>query len=81
MRKIIEIGEAKDIAQKEFPEYPISSITDIGDKWVFAYDTGNPPIPGSPLVVVVKSSGLVEYMSIPPLENLKLIESGIEIEI
>ena len=77
---MFDIRKAKNIAQREFPDYPIAEITDIGDRWVFDYDTGNPPIPDAPLVTISKDDGELGYMTIPPLENLEILEKGIKVE-
>lgn len=70
---MITIDTAKIIAQNEFPDFPIYSIIDVGDEWAFDYDT---PIPGIPFICVSKSNGSVRRLSVPPLENLDIIENG-----
>lgn len=77
---MIDIVKAKGLAQKEVPDYPIDKAVDIKDRFVFFYDTGEPPIPGAPIVTVNKQNGEIGYMTIPPLENLDIIESGTVIE-
>ena len=70
---MITLDDAKKIAQNEFPDFPIYTITDIGGKWAFDFDT---PIPAIPFVCVDKSSGTASHMPVPPLENLDIIENG-----
>lgn len=78
---MLDIREAKEAAQKEFANYPIADVIDIGESWVFEYDTGIPPIPDTPLVVISKKTGTVGYMTIPPFENLEILEKGTKVEI
>ena len=77
---MIELEKARKIAQKEYPEYPIVETIDIGDRWAFSLDSGDPPVPGIPYIVVGKNDGAVGHLTIPPLENLDILEKGIVIE-
>lgn len=70
---MVTLENAKNIARNQYPNYPIFSITDIGDKWVFNYDT---PVPDIPFVCINKVSGAVSLLTVPPLENLDIIENG-----
>lgn len=70
---MITLEKAKGIAQKQFPDFPVFDIRDIGSKWAFSYDT---PIPGIPFVCISKSNGDINYLTVPPIENLKIIENG-----
>ena len=78
---MINFEKAIDIAQKQFPDYPIFDATDIGKKWAFSFDTGEPAIPGIPYVCINKFTGAVDYLTIPPIENLDIIEKGKKITI
>lgn len=77
---MIDIVKAKELAQKEVPDYQINKAVDIGDRFVFFYDTGEPPIPGAPIVTISKQKGEVGYITIPPIENIDIIEAGKVIE-
>lgn len=74
--------ELKRIAQNEFKDMVIVSCKDIGDSFAFSYETKDGDvIPDVPIVCVDKSDGNVKYMTIPPIENLKKLEKGKEIQI
>ena len=73
---MISITEAKTLAAGAYSELPIAEITDIGDRWAFEFDAGDPPIPGVPIVTVGKETGEVGWLTIPPLENIALLEAG-----
>lgn len=74
--------ELKHIAQNEFKDMVIVSCKDIGDSLAFSYETmDGDVIPGVPIVSVSKSDGTVDYMTIPPIENLEKLEKGKEIQI
>lgn len=70
---MIALETAKDIALKQFPGYSVCEIRDIGDKWAFGYDT---IAPGIPYVCVSKSNGDIDYLTVPPIENLEILEKG-----
>lgn len=70
------IEKAIKIAKEQFPEFDIYDITDIGEKFAFSFDTGDNPVPGIPFVCVSKENGEVSFLTIPPIENIKLIENG-----
>lgn len=67
--------EGKEIAAKEL-EYPILEIWDLGDKWVYVFDSGSPSAPGIPMVSISKDEGKVGYITIPPLENIGILDEG-----
>ena len=73
---MIDFEKAMDIAQKQFPDYPVFDAADIGERWAFSFDTGEPAIPGIPYVCVNKSIAAVDYLPVPPIENLDIIKKG-----
>ena len=77
---MISLKRAKEIAVKEFSEYPIGEIIDIGSRWAFCFDSGDPPVPGIPVVTVSKEDGKTGYLPVPPLENLDILSNGTVIE-
>lgn len=70
---MITLDVAKTIAKKEFPDFDIFSIKDIGDRWAFDFDAS---VPGVPIVCVDKLDGAVSWLTIPPLENLDIVDRG-----
>lgn len=73
---MISLKTGKEIAEKEFSEFPIGRIIDIGEMWAFCFDSGEPPVPGAPIVTVGKEDGEIGYLPVPPIENLDIIENG-----
>ena len=73
---MISLKQGKEIAIKEFSEFPIGEIIDIGEMWAFCYDSGEPPVPGALIVTVSKEDGKIGYLPIPPIKNLDIIENG-----
>ena len=55
------LDKAKKIAQEQFPDYPICSIRDIGEKWAFMFDT---PINTTPVIYVEKANGTIGKLTI-----------------
>ena len=50
---------------------------DIGDAYAFYFDEGD----GSPFIVIAKNDGEKSFLHIPPISNIKLLESGKKIPI
>lgn len=79
---LIDLKKACSIAKKEFKDLELINCIDIGDKYVFSFGVNKDDVPpGLPIVCVQKENGKVSYMTIPPLENLKILENGKEIEV
>lgn len=72
---MISWQEGKEIAKKEI-EYPILEIWDLGDRWVYVFCAGSPAAPGIPMVSISKDEGKVGYITIPPLENIGILDEG-----
>ena len=68
---MISLERAKGLTAKEFSEYPIKEMIDLGNRWAFCYDSGETPVPGVCTVTVKKC-----YLPIPPLENLDVLNNG-----
>lgn len=79
---MIELKAAYEKAHKEFPDYKLMECVDIGDAYAFYFSPSETEItPGVPYVSVNKESGSAEYLTIPPIENLKRIRNGKKIQI
>ena len=73
---MISIQQAIEIAKKVQTEYQAIEVIDLKDKWCVSFDSGDIPIPGIPLIIVDKKSGEPDILTVPPIENLELIESS-----
>ena len=80
---MILFEELKSIAAKEMPDMEIKQCTDIGNDYVFAFGVNGKDdvLPGTPFVRISKDSGKCSFMTIPPIENLELLEKGKEVAI
>lgn len=79
---MIALKEAYTKAHKEFPEYTLTECVDIGDDFAFYFspDDGE-AVPGIPYVAVNKETGSVDFLTIPPFDNLELIQNGKRLDI
>lgn len=79
---MIDHIEAKKIAEKQMPTMRIESCFDIGDRYVFSFtdENGDTP-PGTPFICVDKQSREISELTVPPIQNLDIIEAGTEIEL
>lgn len=78
---MVTLKEAYSTAQKEFPGYKLVECVDIGKAYAFYFSPGKEAVPGIPYIAVSKASGSVDYLTIPPVENLALIQKGKKIKI
>lgn len=79
---MITIKEAKTKAKAEMPELEVVSCVDIGNKYAFSFgiDKDNIP-PGTPIVCVNKENGKITHLTIPPIENIAVLENAKEIDL
>lgn len=79
---MITLGKAVKIARNTQKYLVVSECVDIGDRYAFSFETADGEIPpGTPVVCVAKNNGRVTYMSIPPLENLDILNGGNPVDI
>ena len=71
----------KDIKEKDFPENVKVKAFDLSDRWAFEFYYDEKTLYGGlPRFFVYKENGEIEAFSIPPMENLKLLQTSKEIE-
>lgn len=79
---MIELKKAATLANNTQKHLVVSGCVDIGDRYAFSFETKDGDIlPGTPIVCVAKENGKVSYMSIPPMENLDILNNGITVAI
>ena len=74
---------AKKLRDEEWREFPYIHATELEDRWAFILSVF-PPDSGEgmiqpPMFFIYKKDGSIEWFSIPPIENLDLLNSGKEI--
>ena len=74
---------AKRIRDLDFPSMKYIYITELEDRWIFVLSVFSPEdkeyMTPAPMFFVFEEDGHVEWFSVPPFENLKLLESGKEV--
>ena len=78
---MITIQKARELAKKEMKEYTIIGCVDIGDEYVFSFAFDGELVPGTPMISVAKKDGKTSYFTIPPVENIAILDNGKEIDI
>lgn len=73
---MISIQDAIKIAKEDQSDYPVVEVIDLKSKWGVSFDSGDIPIPDLPVVTVDKDSGRTDVITIPPIENLDVLESA-----
>jgi hypothetical protein len=77
---MITYKEACDITnsirKQNFPGCKHTAVVELADRWVFTLTECGEVMIQPPAFSVFKEDGRVEWFSIPPLENLDLLESG-----
>ena len=83
---MIDIIKAQAIIKKAgcFEVYQIENCIDIGDRFAFVFrlksDKPGFPAPGLPVICVNKTTEELSILTVPPMENLDLLNNGKEIE-
>lgn len=74
----MELKEAKLQVEKEikknFAECDILQIREDKDNYYFEIGIKNEIIIDIPIIIVSKKNGGIDYLTIPPIENLKKLE-------
>jgi hypothetical protein len=78
---MITIQDACKLAQKEMKEFRINECIDIGDKYIFTFVFEDEMPPGTPMISVVKRNGKISYFTIPPIQNINILNAGKKIEL
>ena len=80
-KKMIALKDAYDKAKVVFPDYSLVECIDIGKAFVFYFSDDIEATPGIPYIIVDKNTGNIDYLTIPPIKNLKMIRQGKRIDI
>ncbi|MBE7016633.1 MAG: hypothetical protein E7420_00545 [Ruminococcaceae bacterium] len=68
---------AKEIKAEKFPNFKHGAAAEIKDRWAFIFSADKDTVlTPAPMFYVFKENGRVEWFSVPPMENLELINSG-----
>jgi len=71
---------ANEIREKTCPSYEYTSVFELPDRWAFFLSPcpldGKSAVVAPPSFFISREDGRMEWFSIPPLENLDLLESG-----
>lgn len=76
---MINIHAAYRLA-KQHSSGTIRDCVELKSYWAF-YFSENEATPGLPYLLINKESGDIDYICIPPISNLKLIQSGVKVDI
>lgn len=75
-------NKAMEYLKKEYNDVGLSSIRDLGDKWLFdGADAEQSTVYGKPGIVIDKNSGDQELFYLPNESNFKLLKQSISIEV
>ena len=69
--KPIEFEVALEMAQSWYPQYPIVHAWDLGSRWLFSYNTGDPPLPGIHSCCINKNTSKIEYYFPPKYKGVE----------
>lgn len=71
---------ARGIRDIAFPSMKYIYITELGDRWAFVLSVFSPEdreyMTPAPMFFVFAEDGHVEWFTVPPFENLKMLENG-----
>ena len=75
----MEIREAYKKARNAEPNLDLLEVYECDDKWIFDFgeiDKNGKLLPDTPNITVSKYDGKVGYITIPPIENLKIFKGA-----
>ena len=79
---MITVEDACELAKKEMKKLNIIGCVDIGDRYAFFFGLNKDDIPpGTPIICVSKENGKISYMTIPPIENIDILNGGKDVVI
>ena len=67
---------ANEVREKVSPSFERTMVVELADRWAFMFTVSGQTMIQPPSFFVFKEDGRMEWFSIPPLENLDLLESG-----
>lgn len=73
---MITIREACELVKKEMKGLDIAECVDIGDKYIFSFVFDDEIPPGTPMIGVAKENGEISYFTIPPIQNIDILNNG-----
>ena len=78
---MIDFNQAKEIAQKQYPQFRLDQAYDDGGRFIFSYamKQGDGVPEGIPFIAVSKQDGTVSEIPVPPIENLDFLDAIQEI--
>jgi len=74
----ISLETAQKLASKQMKGLDLFEIRETDTFWYFEYGkmVDNILVPGVPAVSVSKNDGAIDYITVPPLENLDLLNNA-----
>lgn len=82
MRFEMACKKAMEYFKKEYGDIGFCSIKDLGEKWLFdGTDAGKTVVYGKPGITIDKKNGEQNFFFLPDIENFKLLDKAINIEI
>ena len=74
--------KAMEYFKKEYGDIGFCSIKDLGEKWLFdGNDADKTVVYGKPGITIDKKNGEQNFFFLPDIENFKLLDKAINIEI
>lgn len=82
MRFEMACKKAMEYFKKEYGDVGFCSIKDLGEKWLFdGTDADKTVVYGKPGITIDKKNGEQNFFFLPDIENFKLLDKAINIEI
>ncbi|MDD3020939.1 MAG: hypothetical protein PHX61_08195 [Alphaproteobacteria bacterium] len=75
------LQEAYKKAREQAADLILSDCVELPDRWAFYFVPKDDEATGQPYFTIHKRTGALDYLTIPPLENLKKLQGGKKIPI
>ena len=82
---MMSLKETYEIAKKEYENGKLIECKDLGNKYAFMFGPEdldeNEMIVDEPYITVDKENGTIDYLTVPPIQNLEILKRGTNIDV
>ena len=82
---MMSLKEIYEIAKKEYENGKLIECKDLGNKYAFMFGPEdldeNEMIVDEPYITVDKENGTIDYLTVPPIQNLEILKRGTNIDV
>lgn len=82
---MMNLKEIYEIAKKEYENGKLIECKDLGNKYAFMFGpkdlSDDEMLLDEPYITIDKENGTIDYLTVPPIENLEILKRGTSIDV